>query len=83
MERERGGRRLGRAGGENKGPLEGDVPEYGACCKGRGGGHMPIRFGTYTIQNGRNGVLELALRGMGKANTNVGVFQETKLTDGI
>ena len=46
-------------------------------------GTVPIRFGTYNIHNGRNGGLELALQGMSQANTDLGIFQETKLTDGI
>ena len=44
---------------------------------------MTIRFGTYNIRNRRNGVLESALRGMSQANMDLGIFQETKLTDGI
>ena len=44
---------------------------------------MPIRFGPYNIRNGRNGGLDLALRGMSQANMDLGIFQETKLTDGI
>ena len=44
---------------------------------------MPIRFGTYTIWNGRNGGLELALRGISQANMELGIFQETKVTYGI
>ena len=42
----------------------------------------PICFGNYNIRNGRNGGLKSALRGMGQANVDVGVFQETKLTGG-
>ena len=44
---------------------------------------VPIRFGTYNIRNRRNGGLESALRGMSQANMDLGIFQETKLTDGI
>ena len=44
---------------------------------------VPIRFGTYNIRNGRNGGLESALRGMDQANMDLGIFQETKCTDGI
>ena len=44
---------------------------------------MPIIFGTYNIRNGRNGGLEAALQGMSQANMDLGIFQETKLTDGI
>ena len=44
---------------------------------------MPIRFCTYNIRNGRNGGLESALQGMAQANMGLGIFQETKYTDGI
>ena len=44
---------------------------------------MPIRFGTYNIRNGRKGGLEAALQGMSQANMDLGILQETKLTDGI
>ena len=44
---------------------------------------MPIRFGTYNIRNGRNGGMDSALRGMSQANMDLGIFQETKYTDGI
>ena len=55
----------------------------GQAIEGGGVGHTPIRFGTYNIRNGRNSGLELALRGMGKSNVDVGVFQETKMRVGI
>ena len=41
-------------------------------------GAVLIRFGTYNIRNGRNGGLELALRGMSQANMDLGIFQEKK-----
>ena len=44
---------------------------------------MPIRFGTYNIRNGRNDGLEAAMRGISQANMDLGILQETKLTDGI
>ena len=44
---------------------------------------MQIRFGTYSIRNGRNGGLELELREVSQANIDLGIFQETKVTDGI
>ena len=44
-------------------------------------GRAPIRFGTYNICNGRNGGLELALRGMSHANMDLGIFQDTKITN--
>ena len=46
-------------------------------------GTVPIRFGTYTIRNGQTGGLEEALRGMSQANMDLGILQETKLTDGV
>ena len=46
-------------------------------------GTVPIRFGTYNIRNGRKGGLEMALQGMSQANMDLGILQETKLTDGI
>ena len=42
-----------------------------------------MRLVTHNIRNGRNGGLEAALRAMAQANADLGVFQETKLTDGI
>ena len=46
-------------------------------------GTVPIRFGTYNIRNGRKGGLEAALRGMSQANMDLGILQETKITNGI
>ena len=46
-------------------------------------GKVPIRFGTYSIRNGRNSGLEAALQGMSQANMDLGILQEIKLTDGI
>ena len=65
------------------GLLVGDVKEYGTDCRRRGGERTPIRFEENNIRNGGNGGLELALRGMGQANMDVGVFHKTNLTDGI
>ena len=47
------------------------------------GGRVLSRFGTYNIRNGRNRGLESALRGMSQDNMDLGIFQETKVTDGI
>ena len=44
---------------------------------------MPIRFGTYNIRNGHNRGLESELRGMSQSNMDLGIFQETKVIDGI
>ena len=44
---------------------------------------MTIRFGTYNIRNGRNSGLESILQGMFQANMDLGIFQETKVMDGI
>ena len=46
-------------------------------------GTVPIRFGTYNIRNGRNRGSESSLGGMSQANMDLGIFQETKVTDGI
>ena len=44
---------------------------------------MPIRFGSYNIRNGRNEGLELVLRGVSLANMYLGIFQDTKVAEGI
>ena len=46
-------------------------------------GRVPIGFVTYNIRNGRDGGLELVLRRMAQANMNLGICQETKITDGV
>ena len=46
-------------------------------------GRVPIRFGTYNICNRRNGGLGSALRKMSQAKMDLGIFQETKVTDRI
>ena len=46
-------------------------------------GTVPIIFGTYNIRNGRKGGLEAALRRISQANMDLGILQETKLTDGV
>ena len=46
-------------------------------------GTVPIRFSTYNIRNGQKGGLEAALRGMSQANMDLGILQETKITDGV
>ena len=46
-------------------------------------GRETIKFGTYNIRNIRNGGLESALRGMSQANMELGIFQETKLKNGV
>ena len=42
-----------------------------------------ILFGLYNIGNGRNGVLESALRLMSQFNLDLGFFQKTKVPDRI
>ena len=44
---------------------------------------MLIKFSTYNIRNGCNGGLELVLRGVSQANMDMGIFQETTVTDCI
>ena len=46
-------------------------------------GTVPIRFSTYNIRNSRKVGLDTALRGMSQDNMDLGILQETKLTDGI
>ena len=46
-------------------------------------GAVPIRFGTHNIRNCLNGGMESAVRGMSQAIMDLGIFQETKVTDGI
>ena len=46
-------------------------------------GTVPIRFVTYNIRNSNNGGLGSALRGVSQANMDLGIFQETKVTDVI
>ena len=42
-----------------------------------------IRFGLLNICNGQNGRLESMMRGILQANVDLGVSQETKVTNGI
>ena len=44
---------------------------------------VPIRFGTYNNCNGRTGGFESALRGISQANMDLGILQETKITNGV
>ena len=46
-------------------------------------GSVNIRLATLNIRSGRAGGLELALRALRQGNIDVGVLQETKLTDRI
>ena len=74
--------RQARAGVQGKwGPLVGHVPQYREFYGWEGADS--IRFGTYNIRNRQNGGLDAALRGMSQANMDLGILQETKLTDGI
>ena len=72
---------LGEGGGsgekENRwwGPLR--------CNRGSTEEEVPIKSGTYNIRNGRNGGLETAIRGMEQANLDMGIMQDTKITDGV
>ena len=77
---ELGGGEEANGGGKEKGDRW-----WGAFKRTRGSTkeEVPIRFGTYHIRNGRNGGLESALRGMFQANMDLGIFQETKCTEGI
>ena len=46
-------------------------------------GRVSIRFGTYIFCYSRNIILGSALIWMSKANMDLGIFQETKLTNGL
>ena len=73
--------RQAQAGGQGK---TGD--RWWGMCHNTGSsidGKVSIRFGTYKILNGRKGGLEVALPGTSPANTDLGILQKTKLTDGI
>ena len=55
----------------------------GSTGRGRGDRQdlsQPMRFGSYNICNGWNGVRDSDLCGMFQANFDLGVFQETKVT---
>ena len=49
----------------------------------RRGDRTPIRFVSYNISNIRKGELDPALREVSQDNLYLGVFQETKITDGV
>ena len=79
-ERGVGRRRGGKRRGEEK------SNHWWGALKSTGGStkdEVPIRFSTNNIRNGRNGVLESAIREMSQANIDLGILQETKYTDGI
>ena len=42
-----------------------------------------IRLATLNIRSGRTGGMEVALRALRQGNVDMGILQETKLTDGI
>ena len=74
----------GGGGGAGAGAKKG--ARWSWTCRRTGqptSGTVPIRFGTYNISNGLNGGVESALRGMSQANMDLGIFQETNVTDGI
>ena len=48
-----------------------------------GDGKNVIIFGTYNIQNGRNGGIEYALKVMEQSNVDLGAFQDTKVDNGV
>ena len=84
----RQGMDTGESDGEeeaNRGGEENSARWWGAFKRTRGSTkeEVPIRFSTYNIRNGKNGGLESEIRGMPQANMELGIFQETKCTDGI
>ena len=69
---------VGKAGesGEGEGAGKKKNRWWGHLRRNRGSTEeeVPIKFGTYNLRNGRNGVLEAALRGMYQANMELGVL---------
>ena len=78
---------MGEAGesGEEEGAGKKKNCWWGPLRRNRGSTEeeVPIKFGPYNIRNCRNGGLEAAIRGMEQANMDLGVLQETKITDGV
>ena len=78
---------VGEAGesGEGEGAEKMKNRWWGPLRRNRGSTEeeVPIKFGTYNIRNGRKGGLEAALRGMEQANLDMGILQETNITDGV
>ena len=78
---------MGEAGesGEGEGAGKKKNRGWGPLRRNRGSTEeeVPIKFGTYNIRNGRNGGLEEALRGMEQANMDLGIMQETNITNGV
>ena len=70
---------MGEAGesGEGGGAGKKKSRWWGSLRRNRGSTEeeVPIKFGTYNIRNSRNGGLETALRGMEKANLDMGIMQ--------
>ena len=74
------------ASGEGSGVWRKKGVRWWRMCRSTGSStrrRVHIRFGTNNICNYHNRGLELALRGMYQAKTDLGIFQETKVTDGI
>ena len=46
-------------------------------------GTVPIRFSTYNIRNSRTGGVGVGTPGMSQANMDLGILQETKITNGV
>ena len=49
----------------------------------RRGEKTPIRFGSYNIKNIKNRGLRLVIQGMSQAKLDLGIFQETNITDRV
>ena len=79
-----GERGVGREQGGQRGQRRKTEPRWSGMCKHMGrpiSGTVLIRFGTITSVT--DVTVEAALREVSQANTDLGIFQETKLTDGI
>jgi hypothetical protein len=59
------------------------MAETASCPPSRADGSGSIAVASYNIRNGRNGGLESPCRAMAAMDVDLGIFQETKITDGI
>jgi hypothetical protein len=59
------------------------MAETASCPPSRVDGSGSIVVASYNIRNGRNGGLESACWAMAAMGVDLGIFQETKITDGI
>ncbi len=59
------------------------MAETASCPPSQADGSGFIAIASYNTRNGRNGGLESACWAMAAMDVDIGIFQETKVTDGI